>query len=89
MALALFSPRASAVCLSDADFDGYAPLPGMLGCPAVADCDDTDGTINPAELEYDNTDHDDNCNGRTAPLMGSWRRTSSRRRGCLPDRALQ
>ena len=70
MALALFSPRASAVCLSDADFDGYAPLPGMLGCPAVADCDDTDGTINPAELEYDNTDHDDNCNGRTAPLMG-------------------
>ena len=52
----------------DADGDGYAESPtgsGCQGCPAAADCDDGDQTINPGMAEDGIGFVDEDCDGST------------------------
>ena len=67
------SGRAWAVCVPDADADGYPATPSFA-CPLV-DCDDTRSGVNPGVYENLDTPEDDNCNQRTG-LWQLWQETN-------------
>ncbi len=52
------------------DGDGYGSPTSGAGCPALLDCHDDNAAVSPGRLETQTTAFDDNCNGRSAMLVG-------------------